>query len=190
MLLGASETCGINNLHSLSNIQIAKLGRHLQHNYNTVHVPTKNSAIAIITECLKDSQILWEIFLLLYIQGISASVGFAGVMGVAPSSAPESSAPQTLSQSTIIAIAVAGIVSVILLAVVILAVSVYTFRKRKQAKAESASADYVEVPAEDGNSFSSKWQPLKVSTRGDYEVVPTSFSKKDSESDANTHTAL
>lgn len=122
--------------------------------------------------------------------GISASVGFAGVMGVAPSSAPESSAPQTLSQSTIIAIAVAGIVSVILLAVVILAVSVYTFRKRKQAKAESASADYVEVPAEDGNSFSSKWQPLKVSTRGDYEVVPTSFSKKDSESDANTHTAL
>lgn len=106
-------------------------------------------------------------------------------MGVAPSSAPESSPVQ---QTTIIGIVVAGIASVVLLAVVIVGVAVYNFRKRKQAKAESASAGYVEVSAEDGNSFNSKWQPMKVNARGDYETVPTSFNKENP--DANTHTAL
>jgi predicted RND superfamily exporter protein len=106
-------------------------------------------------------------------------------MGVAPSSAPESSVP-VLAQTTIIGIAVAAIVSVVLLAVVIIAVAaVYGFRKRKQSKAEGASVNYVEVPVEDGSSLSSKWQQMKVNTRGDYEVLPTSFSKENS--DASTH---
>ena len=106
-------------------------------------------------------------------------------MGVAPSSAPESSPVQ---QTTIIGIVVAGIASVVLLAVVIVGVAVYNFRRRKQAKAESVSADYVEVSAEDGNSFNSKWQPMKVNAQGNYEAVPTSFNKENP--DANTHTAL
>ena len=122
---------------------------------------------------------------LLCIQGITATVEFAGVIGVVPT-APESSTP--VSQTTIIGIAVAGILSAVFLAVVILAVAVYSFRKRKQSKIESASVNYVEVPAEDGTSLSSKWQQMKVNARGDYEVLPTSFSKESS--DTNTNTAL
>lgn len=119
--------------------------------------------------------------------GLSVTVEFAGVMGVA--SAPDSSSPVQFTQTTIIGIAVAGILSVVFLAMVVVAVAVYTFRKRKsRAKEESASADYVEVPAEGTNSFSSKWQPMKVNDQGHYEAVPTSFNKENS--DANTHTAL
>ncbi len=123
-----------------------------------------------------------------FIQGTSVTVEFAGVMGVEPSPAPDSSSPVQLTQTTIIGIAVAGIVSVVLLAIVIITVAVYAFRKKSRAKGESASADYVEVPAEDANSFSSKWQPMKANTRGNYEVVPTSFNKENS--DGNSHTAL
>lgn len=119
-------------------------------------------------------------------------VEFTDVIGVAPPPSAESSVPVALALTTIIGIAVAGIVAVVLLAVVILAVAIYSFRKRKHAKTESVSVDYVEVPAEEGNSFSSKWQQMKVNPRGDYEVLPTSFSKESSssDSDANTHTAL
>ena len=124
-------------------------------------------------------------FPLLCIQGITATVEFAGVIGVVPA-APESSAP--VSQTTIVGIAVAGIVSVVVLAVVIVVVAVYSFRKRKQSKIEGESVSYVEVPAEDGTSLSSKWQQMKVNTRGDYEALPTSFSKESS--DINTNTAL
>ena len=106
-------------------------------------------------------------------------------MGVAPSSAPESSPVQ---QTTIIGIVIAGIASAILLAVVIVAVAVYHFHKRKQDKAESTSAECVEVSAEDGNSFNSKLQPMKTNTQGDYEAMPTSFNKENLY--ANTHTAL
>lgn len=132
-----------------------------------------------------NTKLCW--FSLSYIQGLSVTVEYAGVMGVA--SAPDSSSPVQLTQTTIIGIAVAGILSVVLLAMVIIAVAVYTFRKRKsRAKEENASADYVEVPAEGTESFSSKWQPMKVNARGDYEAMPTSFSKDNS--DANTHTPL
>ena len=125
-----------------------------------------------------------RIFPLLCIQGITATVQFAGVIGVVPAT-PEPSDP--VSQTTIIGIAIAGIASVVVLAVVIIVVAVYSFRKRKQSKTESESVSYVEVPAEDGTSLSSKWQQMKH-TRGDYEALPTSFSKESS--DINTNTAL
>lgn len=95
-----------------------------------------------------------------------------------------------LSQTTIIGIAVVGVVSVALLATVIAAVAIYKCgKKRRKTVEERDSVDYVEVPAEpDEQSFSSKWQPMKLNPKSDYEAIPTTF--KIENPSESTHTAL
>ena len=107
-------------------------------------------------------------------------------MGVQP---PTPEAPVQFSLTAIIGVVAGGVLAVLLLTVLIVAVVVYSCCRRKsRAKAESTSATYVEVPAEDENSFSSKWQPMKVSASGDYVAVPTVFNRENP--DANTNSAL
>ena len=90
-----------------------------------------------------------------------------------------------LSQTVIIGIVIGVVVAIILVALLMVALAVYSFvktiRKRRQAK---AAGSYVEVPAEEGNSFSSNWTPMKVNAKGDYTAVPNSFNGRD------TNTAL
>ena len=103
--------------------------------------------------------------------------------------AVEQPQPESLSQAVIIGIVVGIVVAIVLITVLLTVVAVVCCVRAAKKKREAKTSHYVEVSAEDGNSFSSKWTPMKVNTNGDYQSVPNSFSGKSTGS-SNNNTAL
>ena len=102
----------------------------------------------------------------------------------APNEALESQLSGNFVIGVVVGVSVASAMVVTTMTAITIAICIIKKRKRT-----CATATYIEMSANDENSFDTNWQPMTVNAIGDYTAVPTSFWRK-SEQESDNCTSI